>query len=511
MDPISPLKFQEVVIRMSAVLSHNPRSGSSQIFTNRTLNLDRIRYIGFDMDYTLAAYRRGGIEDLAHRAAVRKLLDKGYPPTLGGRLPDASFAMRGLMVDKMRGNIVKMDRHGYVGRAFHGVKALSREQRKSEYRSQRLGREHERFVPIDTFFSLPELRLFAELVDSFSKGPNENGNERELFERLWNDVREAVDLSHQDDSIKGEVTRNPATYIEYDPDLPRTLHKLRSWGKKLFLLTNSDFQYTQRVLSFLLEGKDSQYPSWQRYFDYIIVSARKPSFFSETSPFTVLDEVGRPGTERVDRVTPGRLYSAGDQNRLQSSLDCQADEVLYVGDHIFADIVRSKRSSGWRTALIAPELEHDLQVREEIRVAMDEVSFLYEARSRLTEELSVFRHWQRVFAREDAVEQMLQSGVADAPDLIDGIRAYLQEKNARLKKQVGETHATLLDRRGEVDRMFNPYWGSAFFERYSASRFGAQIEEYACIYTSRVRNFLAVSPSAYFHAPFEGLAHWKTY
>ena len=35
--------------------------------------------------------------------------------------------------------------------------------------------------------------------------------------------------------------------------------------------------------------------------------------------------------------------------------------VLYVGDHIFADILRSKRSLGWRTCLIVPELSAELQ------------------------------------------------------------------------------------------------------------------------------------------------------
>ena len=34
--------------------------------------------------------------------------------------------------------------------------------------------------------------------------------------------------------------------------------------------------------------------------------------------------------------------------------------MLYVGDHIFSDILRSKRSLGWRTCLIIPELEPEL-------------------------------------------------------------------------------------------------------------------------------------------------------
>lgn len=38
------------------------------------------------------------------------------------------------------------------------------------------------------------------------------------------------------------------------------------------------------------------------------------------------------------------------------------DRILYVGDHMYADILRSKRTVGWRTCLIIPELEHELDV-----------------------------------------------------------------------------------------------------------------------------------------------------
>lgn len=37
-------------------------------------------------------------------------------------------------------------------------------------------------------------------------------------------------------------------------------------------------------------------------------------------------------------------------------------EVLYVGDHIFGDILKSKKARGWRTFLVVPELNHELTV-----------------------------------------------------------------------------------------------------------------------------------------------------
>ena len=37
-------------------------------------------------------------------------------------------------------------------------------------------------------------------------------------------------------------------------------------------------------------------------------------------------------------------------------------EVLYIGDHIFGDILKSKKMRGWRTFLVVPELAHEMRV-----------------------------------------------------------------------------------------------------------------------------------------------------
>jgi predicted HAD superfamily phosphohydrolase YqeG len=43
-------------------------------------------------------------------------------------------------------------------------------------------------------------------------------------------------------------------------------------------------------------------------------------------------------------------------------------KVLYVGDHIFADVVRSKKALGWRTLLVVPELDAELEVQAGCKV-----------------------------------------------------------------------------------------------------------------------------------------------
>lgn len=43
-------------------------------------------------------------------------------------------------------------------------------------------------------------------------------------------------------------------------------------------------------------------------------------------------------------------------------IGARGSDVLYVGDHIFGDILKSKKIRGWRTFLVVPELAKELHV-----------------------------------------------------------------------------------------------------------------------------------------------------
>ena len=58
-----------------------------------------------------------------------------------------------------------------------------------------------------------------------------------------------------------------------------------------------------------------------------------------------------------------------------------------------------------------------------------------------------------------------------------------------------------------IDQRFHPFWGSLLKEEHEQSSFGSQVEEYACLYTSRVSNFLSYSPQQYFRSPRDEMAH----
>ena len=69
-------------------------------------------------------------------AAVWQLRSR-LPASAGQVLYDFDFdwrhMVRGLTIDKRRGNVLKLDRHKYVKLAYHGFQKLSREQRLATY------------------------------------------------------------------------------------------------------------------------------------------------------------------------------------------------------------------------------------------------------------------------------------------------------------------------------------------------------------------------------------------
>lgn len=159
------------------------------------------------------------------------------------------------------------------------------------------------------------------------------------------------------------LIQNMDKYVKKDPRLPMVLSRIRESGAKCFLLTNSAFNFTNRIMTYLFDfphgGKPEEpHRPWTTYFDIIVVDAKKPLFFGEG---TILRQVDTTtGALKVGTHTggfkAGQVYSGGSCDVFTSLLGAKGKDVLYVGDHIFGDILKSKKIRGWRTFLIVPEL-----------------------------------------------------------------------------------------------------------------------------------------------------------
>jgi len=57
-----------------------------------------------------------------------------------------------------------------------------------------------------------------------------------------------------------------------------------------------------------------------------------------------------------------RIWLSGSCDVFSDLIGAKGKDVLYIGDHIFGDILKSKKIRGWRTFLVIPELTQELHV-----------------------------------------------------------------------------------------------------------------------------------------------------
>jgi 5'-nucleotidase len=86
----------------------------NRVYVNRNLRLSDIDWLGFDMDYTLAIYRQDEMDRIQIEATLSGLVRRGYPEFVREIPYDTAFPIRGLLIDKKHGNVLKMDRYKHV-------------------------------------------------------------------------------------------------------------------------------------------------------------------------------------------------------------------------------------------------------------------------------------------------------------------------------------------------------------------------------------------------------------
>ncbi|KAH9630506.1 hypothetical protein HF086_000719 [Spodoptera exigua] len=318
----------------------------NEIFVNRSLHLENVKFYGFDMDYTLAEYKSPQYETLGFNLTKERLVHKGYPQEILEFEYDPSFPVRGLWFDTLYGNLLKVDAYGNILVCVHGFEFLKHSQVYELYPNKFLTLDESRVYVLNTLFNLPETYLIACLIDYFTNSPQYTrtnygvrcGDLAMSFKSIFQDVRNAVDYVHIHGDLKVKTIENVELYLKKDDRLPMFLSRIKESGAKIFILTNSDYNFTDKIMTYLFDFPYGAKPgephrNWKTYFDWIVVDAKKPLFFGEGSCDVFTDMIGAKGKD-----------------------------VLYVGDHIFGDILKSKKIGGWRTFLIVPELVQELHV-----------------------------------------------------------------------------------------------------------------------------------------------------
>lgn len=247
-------------------------------------------------------------------------------------------------------------------------------------------------------------------------------------------------------------------------DLPKYLHiesngsgvvtflkQLKNAGKKLFLLTNSPFHFVNAGMKFLMKT-DRDIQDWKQLFDIIMVSADKPNFFhlGHDRPFRELDiATGQIKWEPVAYFKPNHVYVEGSLSLFNKITKQNGNLVVYFGDHLYNDVKEPSRVSGWRTALIVAELDHEIR----------------------TQNTPEYR---------DRFKKLVE----------------LEDLYLRLDLLAGHSHELMREiedeiriHRNAIKSMFNKYFGSAFKTHKTATLFAYLLQRYADVYTSHIENF----------------------
>lgn len=453
---------------------------ASRVFVNRILNMKKIKYIGLDMDHTLIRYQIENFERLVYEYVIEELISKkSYPESIRQLTFNFNTVIRGLVIDSKNGNILKLSRHGAIRQSFHGTRQIQFADQKNFYRSTYVDLNDPNYMVIDTSFSIAFCLIYAQLVDLKDETPSAYRS----YSVIAADVLSAVDKVHADGALKKYIAMHVDDYVIKDKAVVEGLKRFIHHGKKIFIITNSDFHYTRLLLDYAITPFLAEGESWQDLFEYVITLSDKPRFFYDKIRFLDIDPKTGFMTNHMGPLTPG-VYQGGNATKFSEDLKLSGDEILYIGDHIYGDILRLKKHCNWRTALVVEELGSEIAGQKKALPIEREIMEAMVAKHAIEEEY-IQLHTRCIEEKTDEFDKQLNALQDKVSDIDQHITALLQQQHA----------------------FFNPTWDRVFRAGAEESYFAYQVERYACIYMEKLADLLEHSPLTYFRAKRRLLPH----
>ncbi|XP_029553128.1 5'-nucleotidase domain-containing protein 3 isoform X2 [Salmo trutta] len=354
-------KQTEALIPVISKNSVNPNT----VFANNEMSLHDIEIYGFDYDYTLAFYSRHLHTLIFNIARDILIQEHRYPEGLREYEYIPNFVVRGLHYDVQKALLMKIDAFHYIqlGTVYRGLHPVPDkeviamydgchvplENMSDFYGKSSHGHTMKQFMDI---FSLPEMNLLCCVNDYFMK---HNIDYEPVH--LYKDVKAAIGDVHVKGIMYRAVEADMENYISYGEQTHAVLNKLYEDGKKMFLITNSPFDFVDRGMIYIV-GKD-----WRDLFDIVIVQADKPGFFNDRrKPFRRVTDKGVLHWDRIHKLEKGKIYKQGNLYEFLRLTGWRGSKVLYFGDHIYSDLADLTLKHGWRTGAIIPELRKEIKI-----------------------------------------------------------------------------------------------------------------------------------------------------
>jgi hypothetical protein len=156
----------------------------------------------------------------------------------------------------------------------------------------------------------------------------------------------------------------------------------------------------------------------------------------------------------------GNTFQGGNAHILHQLLQISSgSNLLYVGDHIFADVVRSKATTGWRTCLIVPELYSEIQVFKRLQPQREQLMQLKRQQHLIEREVDTLFAAKSKLLRSDAS--------ADVTEITSEWAAKSHELHL--------LHVQIRSKLATYDMEFHPRWGQLFKANFQESRISKQV------------------------------------
>eukprot|EP00899_Mesostigma_viride_P006234 jgi/Mesvir1/15611/Mv03218-RA.1 len=457
--------LQDAVNRLKYLV---PKMDPTAVYANKSVRMDQVKVLGFDYDYTLAHYTQS-LHQLIYRLGVDYLVgQKKYPRECLQFEYDPTFPIRGLHYDCLKGFLMKLDFYYTIetNSAFCGRRKIPKPELEEAYGGLDIRPQYmqDNMVALLDLFSLAEACLISDVVEYFNQ-------KRISFHpgSVYEDVRDSIRQVHISGALHRAVLRNPEIYLSDAPKLRAWLQSLRDANKKMFIITNSPYSFVDGGMRYIFRDDGQNGASWGSFFDVVVTSANKPSFYTGHRHFRRLkSDAETLDWETVREFRQDSFYVNGCLSEFLQLTKWNGRQVIYLGDHLYTDL-KGPAYAGWQTVGIIRELEHDIATQNTPAYHFHQAKFQV-----LQMLLSKFHG---VFNREHTLREIA---------LLHCLKSARDEARMAMRE------------------LFNPYFGSVFTTcDAKESNFAYMVQRYADLYTSRVENFLHYPSDTWFTSPFD--------
>ncbi|ONK66902.1 uncharacterized protein A4U43_C06F13290 [Asparagus officinalis] len=111
--------------------------------------------------------------------------------------------------------------------------------------------------------------MYMQMVDRLDQGAISSELGPFDYKGLFKAVSKALFRAHVEGQLKSEIMAEPEWFVKPDTELPFALLNQKEAGKRLLLITNSDYHYTNKMMHYAFNRFLPNDMTWRDLFDIV--------------------------------------------------------------------------------------------------------------------------------------------------------------------------------------------------------------------------------------------------